>query len=186
MAAPSSDELASYLTRPYARIVIPETDGTYRGEILEFLGCIATGDTAVETLSTLEEIAVEWLRAALERDQPIPDPVEHNDFSGRLVLRMPKSLHKKAARLAELDGVSLNHFIVTSLAEQIGGHARARSQITFNATISNVPMGPAVSAIFTHHSVVHTSDIYREHIPAGVSPWIRTPIPIRQVKYARS
>jgi hypothetical protein len=39
---------------------------------------------------------------------------------------MPKSLHQKATLYAERDGVSLNQFIVTGLAEQIGIRAQAR------------------------------------------------------------
>lgn len=123
-AAQETDDLvgkaADYLKRPYARIVVPEADGSYRGEILEFPGCIATGDTPAEALESVEDAANGWLQAALARHQPIPDPVEETEFSGKLVLRMPRSLHKKAARLAEHDGVSLNQFIVTSLAEHIG------------------------------------------------------------------
>ncbi len=130
-AADLSGKAASYLRQPYARIVIPETDGTYRGEILEFPGCFATGDTPTETLGALEDVAAAWLEAALDHGQLITPPVENAEFSGRLVLRMPKNLHKKAARLAEREGVSLNQFIVTSLAEQIGQRARTiPSQIT--------------------------------------------------------
>lgn len=113
-------DVSEYLRRPYARIVTPETDGTFRGEILEFPGCIATGDTPAEALSTLESAATNWLNAALERNQDIPRPLENSEYSGRLVVRMPKSLHKKAARVAELERVSLNQFILTSIAEHVG------------------------------------------------------------------
>ena len=145
VATAPRDRTAAYLRRPYARIVIPEIDGTYRGEILEFPGCLATGDTPAETLDSLEEVAAAWLAAALAQNQPIPEPAENTEFSGRLVLRMPKSLHKKAAQLAERDGVSLNQFIVTSLAEQIGERGRSYNQITFNNVImavGNMLVGP--------------------------------------------
>jgi predicted HicB family RNase H-like nuclease len=114
-------EADGYLQQPYARIILPESDGTFRGEIMEFPGCIAVGETAAETLTSLEEVAKDWLLAALERGQNIPQPVESsNAFSGRLVLRLPKSLHKKATWIAEREGVSLNQFIVASLAETVG------------------------------------------------------------------
>jgi len=110
-----------YLRQPYARVIIPEGDGSYRGEIMEFPGCIAVGDDPSDTLASLEGVASAWLTAALENDQPIPDPVElSNDFSGRLVLRIPKSLHKKATWYAEREGVSLNQFIMYGLAESVG------------------------------------------------------------------
>jgi predicted RNase H-like HicB family nuclease len=116
-----------YMKRPYARVVTPEADGTFRGEILELPGCLATGDTQEEALSELERAAKSWLEAALESNQAIPAPLDSNEYSGRLVLRLPRSLHKKAARLAERDRVSLNQFIVAALAEQIG---ERRSRLT--------------------------------------------------------
>lgn len=143
-----ADKAAALLKQPYARLVVPEADGTYRGEMLEFPGCLATGDTPTEALETLEGVADGWLQSALAHNQPIPEPVENTEFSGRLVLRMPKSLHKKAARLAEREGVSLNQFIVTCLAEQIGERARpAKNQITVDAAISQVTnMGNFIAA----------------------------------------
>lgn len=111
---------ADYLKRPYGRMVVPELDGTYMAEIIEFPGCIATGDTAIEALAKLEDVAASWLGATLSKGQHVPEPVENAAFSGKLVLRMPKSLHRKAAYLAARDGVSLNQFIVTSVAEQVG------------------------------------------------------------------
>jgi predicted RNase H-like HicB family nuclease len=111
---------ADILRKPYGRVVMPESDGSFRAEIIEFPGCLAVGDTASEALASLEEVAADWLEVALERGQPIPEPIENAGFSGKLVVRMPKSLHKKAAHLAAREGVSLNQFILSSLAEQVG------------------------------------------------------------------
>jgi predicted RNase H-like HicB family nuclease len=36
----------------YGRVVVPESDGTFRAEIIEFPGCIAVGDTAGEALGS--------------------------------------------------------------------------------------------------------------------------------------
>lgn len=131
-----TDAIGPYLKRPYTRLVVPEEDGTFRGEILEFPGCFATGDTPAEAYAKLEAVAADWLAAALERGQSIPEPFENTEFSGKLVLRLPKSLHKKTARLASRDGVSLNQFIVTALAEYAGERAKGQSQ--FMLSISNV------------------------------------------------
>ena len=111
---------AGHLGRPYSRVIIPEQDGTFRAEILEFPGCIATGDTEIEALASLKDVALSWLEVTLAKGQVIPEPIEKMEFSGKLVLRLPKSLHKKASRAAERDGISLNQFIVSSLAEQVG------------------------------------------------------------------
>src|SRR5690348_11474643 len=93
-----------YLKQPYARVVIPEEDGSFRAEILEFPGCIAVGDTAPEALAQLEEVAESWLEATLARGQVVPEPMENLGYSGKFVLRLPKSLHKKATQAALREG----------------------------------------------------------------------------------
>lgn len=45
--------------------------------------------------------------------------------SGRLLLRMPESLHADLARASEKAGVSLNGFINDALASAVGGRAGA-------------------------------------------------------------
>src|SRR6266702_3042219 len=112
------------LKRPYARMVLPDSDGTFSAEIVEFPGCIAVGGTAAEALDNLEEVAADWIAATLAQGQDIPEPMDAAGFSGKLVVRMPKGLHKRATLCAERDGVSLNHFIVTCIAEQVGARAR--------------------------------------------------------------
>lgn len=47
-----------------------------------------------------------------EREKPAP--------SGRLLLRMPRTLHAELARRAERDGTSLNQFITDALATTVG------------------------------------------------------------------
>ena len=114
-------QAAKYLGLPYARIILPESDGSYRGEVMEFSGCIATGDTAAEALLALEDAAESWIMAALENKQALPRPVEcDGEFSGKLMVRLPKSLHKKATRISQRDGVSLNQFIMASVAVAVG------------------------------------------------------------------
>ena len=59
-------------------------------------------------------------RAALvSSDQDTPDQGEKAP-SGRLLLRMPRSLHAELARAAEREGTSLNGFITGALASTIG------------------------------------------------------------------
>ena len=126
--ADKSFDPADYFKLPYSRVVVPEDDGTYRAEILEFPGCIATGDTEVDALAALKDVALSWLESVAAMGKAIPEPMEKLQYSGKLVLRMPKNLHKKAARAAERNGVSLNQFIVSSVAEQIGMQSGSNAQ----------------------------------------------------------
>ena len=97
---------AELLKLPYARVVVPESDGSFTAEILEFPSCVASGDTAADALAAVEDVALDWIAATLEQGQDIPEPLDNANYSGKLVVRMPKGLHKRAAQWAERDGVS--------------------------------------------------------------------------------
>lgn len=132
--------VAEYLKRPYGRLLVPEDEGGYRAEIVEFPGCFAEGETAAEAASNLEDAAHGWLEATLAKGQTVPEPMEELDYSGKLVVRLPRSLHRRAAFAANREGVSLNQFIVSSIAEQVGGYRwslfnTARARIVFTVRI---------------------------------------------------
>lgn len=109
-----------YLKAPYARILIPEDDGTYSAEILEFPGCFAEGDTLAEAMQNLERTAAAWIKATLEQGQDIPEPHATHGYSGKTNLRLPRSIHKKAAQFARRDDVSLNQFLACAAAARVG------------------------------------------------------------------
>lgn len=109
------------LKKPYTRVLIPdEESGTFTARLAEFPGCLAQGDTPAEAYERLEAAAESWIEAALEMRQSIPPPTTDTQFSGRFALRLPRSLHRQAAELAELEGTSLNQFIVGTLFEKVG------------------------------------------------------------------
>lgn len=111
------------LKKPYSRLVIPNGDAGFVAEIVEFPGCFAVGATASEALDGLEDVASDWIAAALAQGQKIPEPLDNAGYSGKLVIRMLKSLHQRAAFWAHREGVSLNQFIVTCIAERVGTQA---------------------------------------------------------------
>jgi len=110
-----------YLKMPYARVLTPDDEtGTYTAEILEFPGCIAQGDTPEEAYEHLENAAAGWIEAASSMGQTIPEPSDPYSHSGRIALRLPRGLHRRAAQMAERDGTSLNQFLVAAIAESVG------------------------------------------------------------------
>ncbi len=115
--------IQSILSKPYARILIKDEGGNgngYTATVLEMPGCIAEGYTAEEAMEELEATMIEWAEATVKNGQEIPQPLDINEYSGRLVLRMPKWLHKQAAMMAEAEGVSLNQWIVAAIGERVG------------------------------------------------------------------
>lgn len=127
-----------YLKKPYGRLLVPEEEGGYRAEIIEFPGCFAEGETAAEAAANLEDAAHSWLESTIAKGQTVPEPMDELDYSGKLVVRIPKSLHRRAAYAANREGVSLNQFIVSSIAEQIGGYRWSvfnSNRVSFTFTI---------------------------------------------------
>jgi predicted RNase H-like HicB family nuclease len=109
------------LKKPYTRVLVPDAEsGTFTAQVLEFPGCVAQGNNPAEAYERLEAAAESWIEAALEMHQEIPQPATDAQFGGKFALRLPRSLHRQAAQLAELDGTSLNQFIVATLAEKVG------------------------------------------------------------------
>jgi len=113
-----------FLAAPYSRVLIPDSEtGTFTARILEFPGCIAQGDSLDEALTNLENAARSWLVAALDRGFSVPPPLEEQSFSGRVLVRLPRSIHQRAVEQAGQDGVSLNQFILSAVSERLGAAA---------------------------------------------------------------
>ena len=102
-------------------------------------GCAAHGDTP-ERAAREARIAGEGVLASL-RDHGDPVPLEDAcaDFSGQLRLRIPSTLHATLARLAAADGVSLNHELVTLLAQGCGSKHMPKSRKRTRAPASSKP-----------------------------------------------
>jgi predicted RNase H-like HicB family nuclease len=110
----------AYRRLPYNYIIQPNTDesGTYfYATVLEFDGCQSTGDTYQEAYDGLMEAMEGWIESKLEGGFAIPKPIDTQTFSGKFVLRIPKSLHAKLAISAQREGVSLNQYALYKLGD---------------------------------------------------------------------
>jgi predicted RNase H-like HicB family nuclease len=132
-----------YLKRPYARRLTPDEDGGYTATIQEFPGLIADGDTAGEAISNLESAAESWIEAVLESGQEIPEPISFDGYSGKIALRVPRGLHKRAAEMASSEGTSLNQWLVAAISEYVGCKEAVREAI---AKISHLPLMTFISS----------------------------------------
>jgi predicted RNase H-like HicB family nuclease len=108
------------LDMPYARILIRNKDGSFTAQILEFPGCVAEGATPDEAIDDLDKSASSWIEGAIEQNEEIPEPLASYGYSGKINLRLPKSIHKQAARLAKKEDVSLNQFFASAIAAKVG------------------------------------------------------------------
>jgi len=112
--------LAYYLTLPYTIEVIQDRDDTgqvtWFGRVTELPGCITEADNFAELEMMIQDAKQSWLEIALADGRAIPEPRLEEDYSGRFVVRVPKSLHKQLVISAQKEGVSLNMLVNVALA----------------------------------------------------------------------
>jgi antitoxin HicB len=124
--APEAEARAEeLLRRPYTQVLRadPDTPGGYIAEAPELPGCVGAGDTPEEALAELRGNMGMWLLVAVEHGEPIPEPnppPTEWEYSGKFLLRVPKSLHRRLAERAAREGVSLNQMAQALLAGGLG------------------------------------------------------------------
>ncbi|MGB7815848.1 MAG: toxin-antitoxin system HicB family antitoxin [Methylotenera sp.] len=143
----------------------------YVGKVAELPDVVAFEDTyeeahqiLLDTISSLQEIAD-------EQNRTFPAPFETEDeYSGRVTLRFTKSLHKSASLMAEREGVSLNQFLNTIVAEAVGERkvkvsnmAMAQLAGTNIITISGIAQRKP-----QHYQAASTASQSSEYIPTGL------------------
>ena len=106
-----------YLNLPYKLEIVPDIDeGGFVARYPELPGCITVGDTLEAVVKNLNDAKIEWITAALEDGNTIPEPSTYDDYSGQFKLRLPKSLHKLLADRSKEEGVSMNQYCVYLLS----------------------------------------------------------------------
>src|SRR4051794_28127218 len=90
-----------------------DPDSNYVAACPEFLGVSGFGETRAQALAEAElslQLAIESYQ---EEGWDLPAPQPPPSHSGRLLLRLPRSLHTQLAQQAEVEGVSLNMLACT-------------------------------------------------------------------------
>ena len=118
-----------YMSLPYATEVVELPEDQGGGVVLchPELGrnsANAWGETYEEALSMLIEIKHDIFQRCIDEDLPIPEPAgkAEQEYSGKLLLRMPKMLHRSIARMAEENSLSINSCLVMLLTRSFTEH----------------------------------------------------------------
>ena len=105
-----------------AQVFWSEEDEGFIAIAPDLPGCSAFGENQSEALAELQHAIAGWKEAAVNAGNPVPAPTQAaTQHSGKLALRLPKSLHSRLAKQAEIEGTSLNSYINVLLA---GEHER--------------------------------------------------------------
>lgn len=113
-----------YMSLPYTIELQQHREEGWFVKVRELPGCMSQGDTAEEALNMIKEAKELWLEVALEDGDPIPEPRPAESYSGKFVVRLPKSLHRDLVEAASREGISLNQYINVALSKFMGGRVR--------------------------------------------------------------
>jgi len=111
--------------KPEARYPIvlacsPNGDGpVWTATVEELPGCEARGPTPETAVAGVREAIERWTREARAAGREIPPPGAAASHSGKLLVRMPRSLHAELGRASEREGTSLNAYIVAALSASV-------------------------------------------------------------------
>jgi len=99
---------------------LAEDGYTWYIEYPDIPACVGGGDSIEEALQAGKENIEAYFQYLKEEGKPIPEPsLEPSEvnYSGKLVLRLGKSNHEKAALLAEKENISINSLLNELIAE---------------------------------------------------------------------
>ena len=113
-------DVMEYMNLPYNYIIQPMDDESgkyYYARVLELDGCQSDGNTFDEAYENLREAMKGYLETKIQNNIDIPKPQNAQDYSGKFVVRIPKTLHQSLAIEAEQEGVSLNQYALYKLSK---------------------------------------------------------------------
>lgn len=130
------------------KLVTLEEGEHFEAVVAELPDLVEYGETYDEAYSLAVDSIATLREAALEQGRVFPEPMPSQaleEFSGRVTLRMSKSLHASVSKLADREGVSLNSWIVEAIA------ARAGAGVSVSAVESayRAETGRAFKMVFT-------------------------------------
>ena len=119
----SAKTIEEYLQLPYTiEVTRDEADGIvgWFARVVELPGCMTQADTFDELDEMVQDAMRAWIETAQAKGINIPEPQGTEEYSGKFVIRVPRSLHKELVSAADRDGVSLNTFVNVALARVVG------------------------------------------------------------------
>jgi antitoxin HicB len=145
-----------YASRPY-RVTLEQQDGNseqpWVAAVEELPGCSSRGKTPDEAAAGIQEAITAWVATALEEGREVPEPKPVATYSGRLLLRMPRTLHGELTRAAEREGVSLNQLITDVLSSAVGWQGRTASKTGRPGQKTSLTQPPGEEGLTTATSV---------------------------------
>lgn len=116
-------DLKEYETLTYrVDLYFDQDDQVWVARYPDLPGCIGHGATKEKAIAKGDEMKSLWLETLLENGETPPEPQPEPAYSGKFVLRLPKTLHERAAQAAAREEVSLNQYLTSAIADRLGAN----------------------------------------------------------------
>ncbi|MDP2858781.1 MAG: toxin-antitoxin system HicB family antitoxin [Bacillota bacterium] len=147
------------------RRIDADAGGGFFAHPIDLPGYGAWGESPESALSSCREVLVAALESDKEDGNPSPIPADYSPgaYSGKFIIRTPKSLHHKLALKAKAEGISLNQLCIYLLSEGLAAKTEAASNEIMEALVE-----------WINKSGVHESGRQRQFGRSGFS---RLPLP---------
>jgi len=125
--------IEEYFNLPYTIEVVRDEGEGYKGyiaSVVELPGCMTQAEDFAELGEMLPDAMRAWFETCMEEGLPIPLPRNNETYSGRFVVRLPKSLHRELVEAAARDCVSLNAYVNVVLGKAVGGRVTVHEENT--------------------------------------------------------
>jgi predicted RNase H-like HicB family nuclease len=113
-------------------------------------GCSAFGETRADAANEIQGAIYAWIEAAEKAGNPIPEPSKKGlDTlpSGKILLRLPRTLHGQLIEQAQREGTSLNQFLVYVITSNTSAQLVATAVADKLASASNAGLRSMTSLV---------------------------------------
>ena len=144
----------------FVRLSLQDGEEIYEAKVAGLQDIKAYGDTYTEAYEGAMEAIAGLQEMYASKGKIFPEPeVQEQDFSGRVTLRMSKSLHRRVHEKAAQDGISLNQWIVEGVGFRLSHFGPKEDTI--------VVLSPMNQAISTGIYIQFANYVGTRTIPAG-------------------
>ena len=114
----------SELSRYPIEVFYSEEDGGFIAIAKDLPGCSAFGKTQAKAVAEIQDAIKAWQEATKAAGNPVPEPsrpAEDESLpSGKILVRVPRTLHASLIECAKKESVSLNQHLVSVLSASVG------------------------------------------------------------------
>ena len=153
MSSPEKREPArvdDYTGLPYHLLLVRDAEERgkpWTASVEELPGCTSRGKTSEDALNGVQAAMAKWIATALEEGRDVPEPKSATSHSGRLLLRIPRTLHADLTRASEREGVSLNQFITDVLAGAVEWRSRPEGASPPSKPVTPINQAPGAEGL---------------------------------------